>query len=198
MGISTMAQHKLYRWIILALFVMGMACKVRRNPQQEYSMYENMAWKMYGQQISCELMTNAILDNLNKAINMAPDLVRIESYLLRAQCWLIAEENIKAYDDWTVVIERSPMNTLAARAYCGRAVYLGQQKEYQEALSDIDQAIYLYPYSSLARAVRAILLKDMGMHEKAKDEMTAAIGLNPNVTNGFDYCEFVDAVTSEK
>ena len=198
MGISVRTRSKLYGWIMLGAIVMAPACGVQNSPQPEYFTYENIAWRLYGQRSSYDLMTNAILENLNKAIDLAPDRVCVDSYILRSQCWLVAGEVNKAFDDWTVAIERDPTNIHAAKAYCGRAVYYGRQKEFQKALSDINQAIILMPNYALAHAVRAIVYKDMGMYEKAKNEMVMAIGMNPNITGCFNCCEFNDAITARK
>lgn len=183
-------------FIIMVIAVLATACGAENIPQTDYSTYENDAWRLYRHNNDNSVLTNAILFNINRAIELGPDRVCVASYLLRAECWAAAGKVQKAVDDWSVAIDRDPTNRYVSKAFCGRAVFYGQQKKYSEALSDINQAVNLSSNYVLARAARATIYKDMGMYEEAKSEMDIAVRLNADITNYINYNEFCDEISA--
>ena len=161
---------------------------------EDFSAYEKEAWRLYGRPGSDDLMTNAILKNIDHAIRMEPDRVSVEAYVLRGNCWARKGEKENAFRDWSEAIARDPTNINVAEAFCGRAIFWGDHNEYQKALSDVDRAIALSADYVLARMVRATACKELGMYEEANSEMRMAISIKPSCTNFIDYNEFKDEV----
>ncbi len=193
-GIVLAACRHSYGWPALGLAVLVISCGLKGQSQPDYSAYEKEAWRLYNQPNGNDLMTNAILENIDKAISLAPNRLRVEAFVLRGNCWARMGEKEKAFHDWSVAIEREPTNENVAEAFCGRAIFWGDHNEFQKALSDVNRAIVLSSDYVLARMVRATVYKELGMYEEAKNEMRIAIDLKPNCTNYINHNEFTEEV----
>lgn len=160
--------------------------------EHESAAYQREAWRLYNGTNRSELMPTVILSNLNRAVELAPDRVSVESYILRGTCWSSAGDSEKAFRDWTLAILRDPTNPAIVEAYCGRASYWGLRKQPQKALEEINHAIAFSesPNLGFARVIRASAYRDMGMYEAASNEYYQAIELNPNLTNWVSQQEF--------
>lgn len=186
-------------WIICILTFFLHGCGRGNN---DYIQYEQRAWDLYLQTNSAELMPTVILSNLNRAVELAPDLVSVNSYVIRGNCWSSAGDNERAYQDWTLAIERNPTNPVVFEAYTGRATYWGLRNQPQKALEEADRALALSPSPEddnvgFARIIRASAYQDLGMHEAASNEYQQAIELYPDLTNYYTYHEFIEAHDTE-
>ena len=138
------------------------------------------------------LMPTDILNNLNQAIDLAPDRVRTDSYYLRALCWDRVGEEENAFQDRMVVIQREPDNPKSAKVYAALAGELGNRKDFQQATEYIERSIILDPGYAAARIVRALIFIDMGIMDKWEPEISMAIELDPGITNSVDIQEIRD------
>lgn len=169
--------------IILICIAMALACSATELSEPGYATYERMAWALMSEPNREELMPTVILSHLNRAIELAPDLVRTDSYALRAHCWDRAGEQEKAIQDNMIVVEREPNNPKSAKTYCILAAVWGERKELQKALEFVNKSIELDPEYSGARATRAAIYRDLGMLDAAKEDLRLAIEYDPQITN---------------
>ena len=186
----------MYRSIMLAILVgigLSLACGRRGLPQDDYSIYEQKAWALMCETNMEELMPTLILSNLNRAIQLKPDDVRVESYILRAHCWDMIGEREKAIRDWKMSIDREPNNPTNVNTYCILASIDGEKKDLPIALDYINRSIALDPEYSVAHCTRAAIYRDMGLIEDAKNELNLALELDPQITNSIDIPEFFNS-----
>ena len=182
-------------WLALGFAVVAVSCGPNGRSTPDYSVHEKEAWRLYAQKNENDpRAARAILENIDKAIRLAPDRVCVESYVLRGKCWARAGEKEKALRDWEEAIRRAPTNRNVAEAYCGRAISWGDRKENQKALNDANQAISLSSNYVLAYMTRAMAHKELGMYGEAHDDMRIAIDLMPDCTNFIDYDAFAEEV----
>ena len=170
----------------LALPIVLFGCDWRNN---DYARYEQRAWDLMNRADRESLMPFDILNNLNQAIDLAPDQVRTDSYYLRALCWNRVGEEEKAFQDRMVVIQREPDNPKSAKVYAALAGELGKRKDFQQATEYIERSIKLDPGYAAARIVRALIYIDMGIMDKWEPEISMAIELDPGITNSVDIRE---------
>ena len=175
--------------IVFIVAVMG--CSRRDD---DYARYEQKAWDLMHQDNRNELMSTAILSNLNRAIEMAPERVRTDSYSLRAHCWNMVGDDERAMHDRLLVIEREPSNPASAKVYMILANSLGERKEYEKALEYIDMAIELDPNYAAGRATRALIYACMGMQDKWEEELNIAVAMDPHITNILNRQKLLDLI----
>ena len=168
----------------LALPMAFMGCDRRNN---DYARYEQRAWELMNRADRESLLPTDILNNLNQAINLAPDRARTDSYYLRALCWDKVGEHEKAFQDRMVVIQREPNNPKSAKVYAALAAVLGERKEYQQAMGYIERSIELDPNYAASRVTRAMLYINNGIMDKWEADLSTAIELDPGITNCVDF-----------
>ena len=65
-----------------------------------------------------------------------------------------------------------------------------EDKEYKRAIKDLTKALYNgYPYDSLKYYVRGLIYTKLGQHEKAIEDYSRAIELNPSDFKKLDELE---------
>ena len=161
-------------------------------PHSDYSTYEEMAWALMSEPNREELMPTVILSHLNRAIELAPDRVRTDSYSLRALCWNLAGNKEMAIRDWTTVVEREPGNPKYVEDVTILAAEWGERKESSKAAEYAGRALSLDPDYAVARVVRAAAYRDMGMLDEAKEELRIGIELDPHMTNVINLPDFFE------
>lgn len=164
--------------------------KPQEGIDDEVAAYESKALELYFQPGGMDRSRADIFRNVDRAIQLAPDGVRAETYMLRGHCWARMGDAEKALKDWTTAIERDPANRSMAEAYCARAIYWGKNKDYSRALEEVNRAIALNPKYAFARCVRAATYKDLGMPQQAQEELRLALDLLPSLTNVIDTNDF--------
>ncbi|NLB66589.1 MAG: hypothetical protein GX803_08985 [Lentisphaerae bacterium] len=167
-------------WGVLFLAVASTGCGRQSN---DYAQYEKRAWEQAYREDREELLPTVILSNLNRAIDLAPDRVRTDSYALRAICFDSVGECDKAYHDRILVIQREPNNPKRAVVYESLATELAVRGEYSQAMEYVDRSIELAPDYAIARATRALLYIKLGEWDKWENELRIALELNPDITN---------------
>lgn len=184
--------------IFLISIAMALTCSATELSEPGHATYERMAWTLMSEPNREELMPTVILSNLNRAIELAPDLVRTDSYKLRAHCWDRTGEPEKAIQDNMIVVEREPDNPKSAKTYCVLAAVWGERKELQKALEFVNRSIELDPEYSGARATRAAIYRDLGMLDAAKEDLRLAIDYDPQITNIINPVTFFTVDKPEK
>jgi len=78
---------------------------------------------------------------------------------------------------WTQVIEKFPHQNVAS--YTNRGIYYSTEGQWDNALSDLSEAIIINPKYAVSYANRGIVYGDLGQTEKAISDFTKAIDLEP-------------------
>ena len=188
----------MFRFIMLAILVdtgLTMACGRRGLPQDDYSVYEDIAWALVCETNRVSPSPTVLLSNLNLAIQLAPDKVHTESYNLRAICWGMIGDMENARRDYMTVIAQDPNNPKYAPTYCALANIMTMESNHIKALEYVNQSIALDPNYGMAHYMKTMIYSRMGMIEEAKEELRLAIELDPQVTNAIHASEFITIPT---
>jgi tetratricopeptide (TPR) repeat protein len=134
-----------------------------------------------------------VLGDYDRALANYDEAIRIsaaEGYLglaellmQRGDTYVLNRDFDRAINDYNDAIQHGPVDR--ARAHLKRAAFLGEKREYDRALADVDQSLRLEPKGALAYSFRGSLWAGKKDYARALQDCNEALKFDPNLAHAY-------------